>query len=96
MDKKDAEIVRQMGIDKPVMSIRHVGSRIEIHLYGEDKPRVAIPVEESTEEQKKADRLAVLQNMKVIELKTLAAELGMEAGRMKKADLIAAILEVEE
>jgi hypothetical protein len=87
MDEKEAEIIRQMGVDKPVMSIRHVGSRMEIHLYGEAGPRIV--------ESETGYTPAVLSKKKVSELKALAALLGVKVSGKVKADLIAAIVERE-
>ena len=82
MDEKQ-KIAKEMGIDKPIMSLRHVGGRIEVHLYGEAGPRV---VGENVLDDG-------LESMRVGQLRSLVSDLGIVPGRMKKADLIAAIRE---
>ena len=85
MDEKQ-KIAKEMGIDKPIMSMRHVGGRLELHLYGESQPRIIAREGETVFEWD-------LESQKIRDLRALAAELGIKAGRMKKADLIAAIME---
>ena len=82
MDEKQ-KIAKEMGIDKPVMALRHVGNRIELHLYGESAPRV---VDKNVLDDG-------LESMRVGQLRSVASGLGIVSGRMKKADLIAAIRE---
>lgn len=85
MDEKQ-KIAKQMGIDKPIMSLRHVGSRIELHLYGEASPRIIMRESEIVFEDG-------LESMRVGQLRSLVSDLGIVPGRMSKADLIAAIRE---
>ena len=86
MDEKQ-KIAKEMGIDKPIMSLRHVGGRIELHLYGEDKPRVVPKKSEDILETE-------LHYKKMAELKVMAHDLDISfTSSTRKADLIAAIME---
>jgi len=75
--------LRAEGNNKPVMSYRHIGSRIEVHLLGEYEPRVF--------EEEKANIDATRLTVK--ELQKIAKNLGIDPAGMKKADLIQAIQE---
>jgi hypothetical protein len=91
MDEKTKEIIREVGGGKPYYYCRQVGNRrIEIFFVGDDGP-TSFELEAPEEEAGKP-----LVKMTMVELREIAADLGIKPRKMRKADLLAAIETYEE
>ena len=85
--KRIKKIVEELGIDRPIMRFEAVEpKRLLLHLYGGE----VLELEEEGGEA--SPPLPKLHNLKVRELRKMAAELGIEnAAKLRKAELIAAL-----
>ncbi|MGD8585176.1 MAG: Rho termination factor N-terminal domain-containing protein [Chloroflexota bacterium] len=93
------KLARQAGVNKPVMSVRVVGNRVELHLLGGEvvplsttrtiqNPREAKTGQDATE-VKPTTPQDILADMTVSRLKKIAAFLEMSGySRLKKQKLI--------
>lgn len=103
LDHSDIQkLAKKAGVNQPVMSVRVVGSRIELHLLGgkvvpvepiaPDEETRAITGEHATQIQPFTPQ-DVFQDMTVARLKRVAAYLEMSGySKLTKARLIAAII----
>jgi hypothetical protein len=86
MDEKTKEMIREAGGGKSYYYCRQVGNRrIEIFFVGDNEP-TSFELEAPEEEERKA-----LSKMRMAELREIAADLGIQTRKMKKADLLASI-----
>jgi hypothetical protein len=95
MDREIKEFLNEQGVDRPVMSIRQVGSRTEIHLMGDDLPLIYQKEPDPATKDPAmvpAYTAAQLQKKKVVELREITEAMGLPAKGLKKAVLIENIL----
>lgn len=99
MDNLIKQAIEELGIDKPVMTSRVVGDRVELTLYGGERITYAParPTKASAKDDvaEPANTPVILEGLTVAELRTRAADAGI-SGRttMKKAELIEALEQV--
>lgn len=98
MEEKIKALLDREKIDKPVLSMRQVGNRIELHLLG-DREAVVFDLEETAsapaarQNARSVYTSAELSKMTVPVLQEIAQTLGLRTSVRRKTDLIAHILE---
>ena len=90
MDEKIKKFLDEQGEDRPIMAIRHVGSRIEIWPLGTSAPLVM-----EVKDSERVYTFTELNRMTVVQLRDIAAALGLVVGGRKKATLVANIISVQ-
>lgn len=106
MDAKIKVLLEREKIDKPILSMRQVGNRIELHLLGDYQPVVydleaqasvpAEPARDAVTRAQLAYTSAELSSLTVPALQGIAAGLGLATRKRKKSELVAQILEVQD
>ena len=91
MDREIKDFLNEQGIDRPVLSIRQVGSRTEIHVMGDDAPLIFDPAGV----RGVGYSAAQLEKKKMAELREIMQAMGLDAKSRKKTVLIENILKAQ-
>jgi hypothetical protein len=97
MEKEILEQLKEMGVDRPILSYRMVGNRrIEVHLLGDDIPTVfdlsgtngGAEAEPAAQPGAGSDQVIEWSDFTVVELRRIAKKYGIKYGGLRKAELI--------